>query len=112
MHDSLLSSGRTECAGLNWAAPSSTFPKFTQLLRQRTYTYSVLLGMTVSVGGLTESLVKHSAHSMLDYLRSIRRDVSELRAFSDVLLQVFRDYSRVDRSVQHHQHAPAACTVQ
>ena len=43
---------------MNWAAPSDTFPRFTQLLRLDQYMYSVLLGLTVSVGGLTESLVR------------------------------------------------------
>ena len=84
---------------MNWSAPGSTFPKFTQLLREPTYTYSVLLGVTVSVGGLTESLVKHSAHSLLGYLRDIRRDRQRLLAFTTVLLQVFKDHSRVDRFV-------------
>lgn len=51
-----------------WEVPSSTFHRFARLLATRTYTYSVLLGMTVSVGGLTESLVGahpcfHTFHS-------------------------------------------------
>ena len=43
--------------GINWGAPSDTFCLFTQLLALDTYLYHVLLGLTVSVGGLTESLV-------------------------------------------------------
>ena len=42
---------------MNWAVPGSTFPLVTQLLDLPTFRYSVLLGLTVSVGGLTESLV-------------------------------------------------------
>lgn len=45
---------------LNWALPSDTFPRFAELLSVSTYTHFVLLGMTVSVGGLTESLVSTS----------------------------------------------------
>ena len=48
---------RHETSQLNWALPSDTFPRFAELLSVPTYTRSVLLGMTVSVGGLTESLV-------------------------------------------------------
>lgn len=48
---------RSEVNDINWSAPSDTFPRFTKLLHFRIYLYSVLLGLTVSVGGLTESLV-------------------------------------------------------
>ena len=48
---------RHEASLLNWALPADTFPCFVQLLSVPVYTHSVLLGMTVSVGGLTESLV-------------------------------------------------------
>ena len=48
---------RSECATLNWSAPSDCFPRVTRLLGLQSYRYSVLLGLTVSVGGLTESLV-------------------------------------------------------
>ena len=42
----------------NWASASDTFPKFAKLLSLPTYTYFVQLGLTVSAGGLTESLVR------------------------------------------------------
>uniref|UniRef100_A0A8C5WFX2 Tubulin-specific chaperone D n=1 Tax=Leptobrachium leishanense TaxID=445787 RepID=A0A8C5WFX2_9ANUR len=48
---------RSQAASLNWAAPSQAFPKITQLLALPVYQYYVLMGLTVSVGGLTESTV-------------------------------------------------------
>jgi hypothetical protein len=48
---------RSEIDKINWAAPSDTFPRFAKLLGCDSYTYNVLLGFTVSVGGITESLV-------------------------------------------------------
>ena len=42
---------------INWAAASDTFPRFVKLLDLPGYRRHVLLGITVSVGGLTESLV-------------------------------------------------------
>ena len=42
---------------LNFASPSETYPLFSQLLGLEEYRYHVLLGFSVSVGGLTESLV-------------------------------------------------------
>uniref|UniRef100_A0A8C2HFN0 Tubulin-specific chaperone D n=1 Tax=Cyprinus carpio TaxID=7962 RepID=A0A8C2HFN0_CYPCA len=58
---------------LNWNAASQAFPHITQLLRLHQYQYHTLLGLTVSVGGLTESTVgcitssqplKHSSPSV------------------------------------------------
>ena len=48
---------RSEVADLNWTVPQLSFPLTIPLLRLPTYTYSCLLGLTVSVGGLTESTV-------------------------------------------------------
>lgn len=45
-------------ASVNWTAPSQAFPRITQLLGLPTYRYHVLLGLAVSVGGLTESTVR------------------------------------------------------
>uniref|UniRef100_A0A4W6G040 Tubulin-specific chaperone D n=1 Tax=Lates calcarifer TaxID=8187 RepID=A0A4W6G040_LATCA len=42
---------------LNWNAPSQAFQYITQLLRLPQYQYHTLLGLTVSVGGITESTV-------------------------------------------------------
>ncbi len=51
---------RDEITKINWSAPAVTFPKLTELLSLPQYTYTVLLGLTVSVGGLTETLVSRS----------------------------------------------------
>nr|XP_022315849.1 tubulin-specific chaperone D-like [Crassostrea virginica] len=83
--------------GINWGAPSDTFCLFTQLLALDTYLYHVLLGLTVSVGGLTESLVIHSSSSLHAYLRSIGKDLQKMTHFGEVLLQIFKDYQREDR---------------
>lgn len=48
-------------ASVNWNAPSQAFPLITQLLELPTYRYHVLLGLAVSVGGLTASTVRRQA---------------------------------------------------
>lgn len=48
---------RDECLEMNWSASAECFPRITKLLGLASYRRSVLLGLTVSVGGLTESLV-------------------------------------------------------
>ncbi|XP_041362453.1 tubulin-specific chaperone D-like [Gigantopelta aegis] len=82
---------------INWAAPSETFPQLTGLLSLSTFTYSVLLGLTVSVGGLTESLVKYSSSSLYNYLHEISEDSSAMDVFSQTLIQIYKDYHRNDR---------------
>ena len=42
---------------LNWTVPQVSFPLTVPLLGLASYTYSCLLGLVVSVGGLTESTV-------------------------------------------------------
>jgi len=49
---------RSEKETLNWNAASEAFPRITQLLGLPTYQYYVLLGLSVSVGGLTETTVR------------------------------------------------------
>ncbi|XP_075702014.1 tubulin-specific chaperone D [Rhinoderma darwinii] len=88
---------RSQADSLNWNAPSQAFPRITQLLALSTYRYYVLMGLTVSVGGLTESTVRYSAQSLFEYLRSIQRDTRAMEAFSKTLLQLFRDNQRNDR---------------
>ena len=60
---------RDEIEEINFAAPATTFPKFSQLLDVDEYSYSILLGFTVSVGGLTESLVSSIINNL--FLRKI-----------------------------------------
>ncbi|KAM3921962.1 tubulin-specific chaperone D [Leptodactylus fuscus] len=88
---------RSQAHSLNWNAPSQAFPLITQLLALPTYRYYVLMGLTVSVGGLTESTVRYSAQSLFEYLRSIQNDAEAMDAFSKTLLQLFKDNQRNDR---------------
>lgn len=55
---SYTASPRSDAASVNWNAPSQAFPRVTQLLGLPAYRYHVLLGLAVSVGGLTESTVR------------------------------------------------------
>uniref|UniRef100_A0A3Q3WQ25 Tubulin-specific chaperone D n=1 Tax=Mola mola TaxID=94237 RepID=A0A3Q3WQ25_MOLML len=82
---------------LNWKAPSQAFQYTTRLLRLPQYQYSTLLGLTVSVGGITESTLQYSSQSLFDYLRGIQDDEAALTQFGDVLLIIFRENLRNDR---------------
>ncbi|XP_018409145.1 PREDICTED: tubulin-specific chaperone D [Nanorana parkeri] len=88
---------RSQAGSLNWNAPSQAFPRITQLLGLPTYRYCVLLGLTVSVGGLTESTVRYSSQSLIEYLRDIQSNAEAMDSFVKTLLQVFRDNQHKDR---------------
>uniref|UniRef100_A0A8C5E7Q7 Tubulin-specific chaperone D n=1 Tax=Gouania willdenowi TaxID=441366 RepID=A0A8C5E7Q7_GOUWI len=81
---------------LDWKAPSHAFQYITQLLGLPEYQYHTLLGLTVSVGGITESTVQFSSQSLFKFLRKIP-DNAALEQFEEVLLKVFRDHLHNDR---------------
>ncbi|ELU05840.1 hypothetical protein CAPTEDRAFT_167258 [Capitella teleta] len=86
---------REEC--FNWGSPGSTFPLFSRLLSLSSYTYHVLLGMTVSVGGLTESLVKFSGSSLRSFLNDQVKTDEEIERFGEMLLKIFEDNQKQER---------------
>ncbi|NWV20149.1 TBCD protein, partial [Origma solitaria] len=88
---------RSEKETLNWNAASEAFPRITQLLGLPAYQYYVLLGLSVSVGGLTETTLRYSAQSLFDYMKKIQSDPSALGSFCETLLKVFEDNLRNDR---------------
>ncbi|TRZ19305.1 hypothetical protein HGM15179_007783 [Zosterops borbonicus] len=88
---------RWEKETLNWNAASEAFPRITQLLGLPAYQYHVLLGLSVSVGGLTETTLRYSAQSLFDYMKKIQSDPSALEGFCETLLRVFEDNLRNDR---------------
>ncbi|XP_067938122.1 tubulin-specific chaperone D-like [Watersipora subatra] len=81
---------------MNFAAPGSTFPRFARLLDLDDYRFNVLLGFTVSVGGLTESLVKHSNSALLNHVQSGDTD-QRLSNMSSAIVDIFKKHSKVDR---------------
>jgi len=80
---------------INWTVESDTFPRFVQLLHIKEYSEKVILGLIVSIGGLTERLVKNSSESM--FLELQKMNQSDLAIFSQSLLAVFKQNLKVDR---------------
>lgn len=80
---------------INWIVESETFPRFVKLLRLKEFSERMILGLTVSIGGLTERLVRNSSHSLFTELRDM--DPAEVEAFTAQLLAVFRSHQKVDR---------------
>ncbi|XP_069510643.1 tubulin-specific chaperone D isoform X2 [Ambystoma mexicanum] len=93
----LIEADMAEAKDLNWNAASQAFPRITQLLGLSAFRYHVLLGITVSVGGLTESTVRYSSQSLFDYLRTIQSEEQPLNSFCNLLLKLFKDNLHNDR---------------
>jgi hypothetical protein len=79
----------------HWTAPRETFPRMVGLLRFDEYRLAVLSGLVVSVGGLTESLVKASSACLLSHLAEC--DDEQVHAFCAALASVLADNAGDDR---------------
>ncbi|NXS59961.1 TBCD protein, partial [Brachypteracias leptosomus] len=88
---------RSEKETLNWNAASEAFPRITQLLGLPAYQYHVLLGLSVSVGGLSERTLRYSAQGLFDYMKKIQNDSSAMESFCETLIKVFEDNLHNDR---------------
>ncbi|XP_065051758.1 tubulin-specific chaperone D-like [Rhopilema esculentum] len=84
---------------LNWTVPSVAFSNIIKLLPLPAYRHSVLLGITVSVGGLTESLVRHSSESLLQYIGSIQSSNKKMNEFTSEILTILEENKKNDRVV-------------
>lgn len=82
---------------LNWLSASQAFQCIAKLLGLPQYQYHTLLGLTVSVGGMTPSTVQYSSQALFDYLRGIQEDETQLTQFGDTLLTIFRENLKINR---------------
>ncbi|CAH2071317.1 unnamed protein product, partial [Iphiclides podalirius] len=80
-----------------WLFPGHTMPRFVQLLNYPEYRYSVIKGLVVSAGELTESLVKHTTQSLYAYMNTLHEDLDTLRSICDTIIEVFSDNLHVKR---------------
>uniref|UniRef100_A0A8C3W5F8 Tubulin-specific chaperone D n=1 Tax=Catagonus wagneri TaxID=51154 RepID=A0A8C3W5F8_9CETA len=93
----LIEASVSAVASVNWGAPSQAFPRVAQLLGLPAYRYHVLLGLAVSVGGLTESTVRYSTQGLFGYMEGVQGDPRALEDFAGTLLRVFKDNLLNDR---------------
>ena len=77
---------------MNWSAPSECFPRITKLLGLPSYRDPVVLGLTVSVGGLTESLVSKryiTSHSFLVVMLSNQSECNPGLTYPGITNDIF-----------------------
>ena len=53
---------------VDWNAAAEVFPVVMPILQFETYQYHALSGVIISVGGLTESIVRHSSASFQQFV--------------------------------------------
>lgn len=82
---------------IEWRMESATFPRFIKMLSYPPYVMNLLQGIVFSVGGLSESLVKHSSVSLFSYLQEI--DESGLRNICHKILIIFEDSHKNERMI-------------
>ena len=64
----------TESEEINWANPAITFPIVMQLAQIPSVFHSIISGIVISVGGLTESVVRNSRAAMVNWIRSVQKN--------------------------------------
>lgn len=57
---------------INWSNPEDTFALVLRAINVDEYFESILSGLVISVGGLTESVTRHSSKALFDYMRALK----------------------------------------
>ncbi|OQR90902.1 tubulin-specific chaperone D, partial [Thraustotheca clavata] len=86
-------------SSINWSMATETFPRVIQLLDSPEYMPSVVEGLVISVGGLTESVVKASKTSLLNWLKAHikKQEFRVASQFAYRCLELFTMYEKEDR---------------
>lgn len=87
-HDILLDIFPSDGVKILWLFADHTFPLFCSMLKLPEYTEKLLIGLVGSIGQLTESLIKYSSSSFLDFLKS---NNDEIPRICEVILKIFRE---------------------
>lgn len=84
---------------VNWSMAHDTFPLVVQLMSIPEYLESVTAGLVLSVGGLTESVVKSSKAALFDWVRRHvqQKNFGLLTRFSFFLVTLLTRHSQEDR---------------
>ncbi|XP_063977643.1 tubulin-specific chaperone D [Diachasmimorpha longicaudata] len=82
---------------IDWKTESHTFPRFIKMLNFPAYTEPLLRGLIFSVGGLSESLVKHSSVSLFMYFNELNG--SRLDELMAKILDIFEDCHKEERMI-------------
>ncbi|XP_055916706.1 tubulin-specific chaperone D [Eupeodes corollae] len=93
-HDRLKEIFPENTEAVLWLFADHTFPMFCSLLELPEYSQKVLLGLSASVGQLTESLIKYSSAALFKFLRSHPNEIPRL---CNEIVKNFEENFMVDR---------------
>lgn len=77
-HDRLREIFPADANTVLWLFADHTFPLFCSLLELPEYSKRILLGLSASIGQLTESLIKYSSAALFQFLRSHPAEIVRL----------------------------------
>jgi hypothetical protein len=88
-----------ETGMINWSSPAITFPKLSRAMSIPCYHNAIISGLIISVGGLTESVVKHSKVALLTWVAEARRGGHKraIGGLATALMCIFDESSGDDR---------------
>lgn len=84
---------------MNWQSSKDSFPPLVGLLATEAYHYPVLSGLVVSVGGLTESLLKHGRDELMTQLEEAEDPEALVQRVAESLLRLLRESGNETRVV-------------
>lgn len=87
-HQELLEIFPNDSSSISWLFADHTFPLFCKLLLFPEYSEKILTGLVGSIGQLTESLIKHSSSSFLDFLKA---NDGEIPRICQLIVKIFED---------------------
>ncbi len=86
-------------ADIDWSSSAVTFPMVIKAMKLPTYHDAILSGLILSVGGLTESVVRYSRSALLNWVRGAQKSCSidSLVRLAMSLVKLCDEYHKVDR---------------
>jgi len=85
----------------NWSNPAVTFPLMMKAINIEAFFESILAGMIISVGGLTESITKSSSKALMDYMRALHKikAVGKIAKIGHGLIKLFDKHTKDGRVI-------------
>eukprot|EP01084_Bolivina_argentea_P309179 534770_1 len=86
-------------ADIDWSSSAVTFPMVIKAMKLPTYHDAILSGLILSVGGLTESVVRHSRSALLNWVKETRKSqsIDSLVRLAMSLVTLCDERHKVDR---------------
>lgn len=84
-------------SGINWANPALTYPLVTNVVSIPVYFDCIISGLVISVGGITESVVKNSSAALLSWTKLLQNS-AKVKLWN-MLLSLFIDHHKDERVI-------------